>query len=200
MQAEIFFALLSFCVVATITPGPNNMMLLASGVTYGFKRTIPHMLGVTGGMGIMTLVLGTSMAGIARQLPGFYTGLHIASTLYLLWLAWRIATSTGPSDAGRKGRPMNTIEGALFQWVNPKAWAMVLGAITSFTRPDHMLADLPFIVGTLLVVGLPCNMLWTGTGAALQSLLAEPRVLRVFNVTMAGVLVLSILPGLKALF
>ncbi len=200
MHAEIFLALLSFCLVATITPGPNNMMLLASGVSYGFKRTIPHMLGVTGGMGIMTLVVGTSMAGIARQLPGFYTGLHIASTLYLLWLAWRIATSTGPSEAGRKGRPMNPVEAAIFQWVNPKAWAMVLGAITSFARPDHLLNDLPIIIATFLAVGLPCNMLWAGTGAALQSVLAEPRVLRMFNVTMAGVLVLSILPGLLALF
>lgn len=199
MAFELYLALLSFCVVATITPGPNNMMLLASGVTFGFKRTIPHMLGITSGVGVMALALGISMAGIARHLPQLYAVLHMLSTLYLLYLAWRIATSAGPGSAGRNGRPMNTLEAILFQWVNPKAWAMVLGAITSFARPDHLLADLPVIVATFLVIGLPCNMVWAGTGATLQSLLREPRALRTFNIVMAGVLVLSILPGLREL-
>lgn len=200
MRPDLFLALFSFCLVATITPGPNNMMLLASGVTYGFRRTFPHMIGITGGLALMSLVLGLSMAGIAQQLPALYAGLHIVSTLYLLWLAWRIATSAGPKSAGRRGRPFNTVEAAIFQWVNPKAWAMVLGAITSFTRPDHLTADLPFIVTTFLAIGLPCNMIWAGTGAALQGMLANPRALRLFNMIMALVLVISILPGLKDLF
>jgi threonine/homoserine/homoserine lactone efflux protein len=199
MRPDLFLALLSFCFVATITPGPNNMMLLASGVTYGFKRTIPHMLGITSGVAVMALMLGLSMAGIAQHLPRLYAVLHVVSTLYLLWLAWRIATSAGPGSAGRNGRPMNTVEGILFQWVNPKAWAMVLGAITSFTRPEHLLADLPIVVGTFLTVGLPCNMVWAGTGATLQSMLREPRTLRIFNVAMAAILVISILPGLREL-
>lgn len=199
MQTDVYFALLPFCVAATITPGPNNMMLLASGVTFGFWRTLPHMLGITSGVAVMALTLGIGMVGVARHLPRLYAILHLLSTLYLLYLAWRIATSAGPGSAGRNGRPMNTLEAILFQWINPKAWAMVLGAITSFARPDHLLADLPVVVGTFLVIGLPCNMIWAGTGATLQSVLRDPRTLRLFNIAMAGVLVLSILPGLREL-
>jgi threonine/homoserine/homoserine lactone efflux protein len=199
MTSELFPALLTFCLVATVTPGPNNMMLLASGVTFGFKRTIPHMLGVTGGVALMTLLIGTGLAGLARHLPRFYVALHIVSTLYMLYLAWRIATAAGPRDAQQGGRPMRTPEAMLFQWVNPKAWAMVLGVIASFARPDHLIADLPLIVATFLAVGLPCNALWAGAGTALSSALRKPRTLRLFNVAMAVLLVASILPGLRAL-
>lgn len=199
MPPEIFFPLASFCLVSSITPGPNNMMLLASGATFGLRRTVPHMVGISTGCAVLVLVLGWTLAGIVGHVPGLFTALHIVSTLYLLWLAWRIATSSRPHGSGARGRPFGMLDAAAFQWVNPKAWAMVLGAVTSFARPDHLLVDVPLIALVLMTVGLPCIALWAGSGQLLSRALSDPRALRVFNIGMAAVLVASILPGLWTL-
>jgi threonine/homoserine/homoserine lactone efflux protein len=196
MHTEILFALMSFCLVASITPGPNNMMLLSSGATFGLRRTLPHVVGISGGCALMVLVLGWSLAGIADHLPILYTMLHIVSTAYLLWLAWRIATSDGLHEAAAKRRPLGVVDAAAFQWVNPKAWAMVLGAVASFARPGHVALDVPVIAIVLIGVGLPCILLWAGSGSMLKNLLRHPHALRAFNIGMAALLVLSILPGL----
>jgi len=195
MQTEILLALLSFCLVSTITPGPNNMMLLASGANFGLRRTVPHILGISGGCAVMVFVLGWGLAGIFDRAPALYVALHIASTAYLLWLAWRIATSTGPGEAAVRGEPLGALGAAAFQWVNPKAWAMVLGAVASFARPGHIVMDVPVIAIVLIVVGLPCITLWAGSGSMLKGVLARPGALRLFNWSMAALLVASILPG-----
>ena len=199
MAAELYLALLSFCFVTTITPGPNNMMLLSSGLTFGMKRSLPHMAGVASGVILMTLVVGIAMAGVARYLPMLHRVLHIVSTVYLLWLAWKIARSGGPGDSDASARPMRFLEGVGFQWVNPKAWAMVLGAVSTFTRPDHLAADLPIVLAAFALVGPPCNMLWVAAGSALKAKLRNPRTVRAVNIGLAGVLVVSILPGLGSL-
>jgi len=196
MAPELLFPLASFCLVSSITPGPNNMMLLSSGATFGLRRTTPHLIGISGGCAIMVLVLGWALAGMVGRVPGLFTALHIAATLYLLWLAWRIATSTGPNGASKRGEPFSFLEAAAFQWVNPKAWAMVLGAVTSFARPNHLLADVSVIASVLVVVGMPCILLWAGAGQVLSRFLADPRALRGFNLGMAALLVASILPGI----
>ncbi len=175
----MLLALLTFCLVATITPGPNNMMLLSSGATFGFRRTVPHILGISAGCAIMVVVVGLALSGVAEHLPRFYSALHIAASAYMLWLAWRIATSAGPGQANASGRPIGPIAAAAFQWVNPKAWAMVLGAVS---------------------VGLPCIALWAGCGTLLQHLLDRPKALRAFNWSMAALLVLSLVPGWQELF
>jgi threonine/homoserine/homoserine lactone efflux protein len=195
MSLAILLALASFCLAATITPGPNNMMLLASGASFGLRRTLPHLIGISGGCAIMVLVLGWSMAGLMTRVPALYMLLHIASTAYLLWLAWRIATAAGPHAAKARARPFSMLDAAGFQWVNPKAWAMVLGAVASFARPDHLVADVLTIALVLVLVGFPCIMLWAGCGAVLTRFLHHPRALRAFNLVMAGLLVLSIMPG-----
>ncbi len=187
--------LASFCMVSTITPGPNNMMLLSSGATFGLRRTAPHILGIAGGCALMVLVLGWTVAGLATRMPILFDILHVVSTAYLLWLAWRIATSAGPHEAGARGRPLTMLDAAAFQWVNPKAWAMVLGAVASFARPDHLAIDVPVIAMVLGLIGLPCITLWAGSGSMLQGLLADRRILRAFNIGMAALLVASIAPG-----
>jgi threonine/homoserine/homoserine lactone efflux protein len=199
MPPELLLPLASFCLVSSITPGPNNMMLLASGATFGLRRTVPHMAGVSGGCALMVLVLGGALAGAVGRMPGLFTALHLVATLYLLWLAWRIATSTGPHGTGARARPFGALDAAGFQWVNPKAWAMVLGAVTSFARPDHLLIDVPSIALVLMAIGLPCIALWAGSGQLLSRFLSDPRALRVFNIGMAALLVASIWPGLRAL-
>lgn len=191
----MLLALSSFCLVSSITPGPNNMMLLSSGATFGLRRTVPHIVGISGGCALMVLVVGWSLSGIAEHLPNFYSALHVAATAYLLWLAWRIATSRGPGDAETAGKPIGVLAAAAFQWVNPKAWAMVLGAVSNFARPDRMFSDVLLIAGVLIVVGLPCITLWAGGGAMLQRVLQRPRALRAFNWSMAALLVLSLVPG-----
>jgi threonine/homoserine/homoserine lactone efflux protein len=195
MPPTLLVPLISFCLVSSITPGPNNMMLLSSGATFGLRRTTPHMFGISGGLALMVLVLGWALAGVIGRAPGLFTALHVVATLYLLWLAWRIATSTGPHGALARARPFGAIDAAGFQWVNPKAWAMVLGAVTNFARPDHLLVDVPLIAGVLIVVGLPCIALWAGSGQLFSRALADPRALRAFNYGMAALLVASILLG-----
>jgi threonine/homoserine/homoserine lactone efflux protein len=196
MTPDILLALVLFVLVASITPGPNNMMLLSSGVTFGFARTIPHILGISAGCVVMVLALGWSMAGIVRHMPVLYSALHILSAIYLCWLAWRIATSVGPGDVAKSGRPLRFIDAAGFQWVNPKAWAMVLGAVSSFARPGHLALDVPLIALVLFLVGLPSICLWAGSGLVLKRVLRNPATLRAFNIGMALLLVGSILPGL----
>jgi len=185
-----------FCLVATITPGPNNMMLLSSGATYGFRRTSPHIIGISVGGAIMSTLLGFSIANVASRLPGFYTALHIVSSLYLLWLAWRIARSTGLREVKAGGRPLRVVDAAIFQWVNPKAWAIALGALAGFARPAHLVGDIAVIVLVRTFVGLPSLSLWAGFGLVLKRYLKSPVALRAFNIGMASLLVLSLLPEL----
>lgn len=196
MSVAIFLALASYCLAASITPGPNNMMLLSSGATFGLRRTVPHLVGIAAGCAVMVLALGWCLAGIADHLPAFYMLLHIVSTAYLLWLAWRIATSKGPNAAGLRDRPLRALDAAAFQWINPKAWVLVLGAVTSFARPGHMVIDVPVIAGVLTVFCSPCFALWAGSGSLLKRFLQRPRALRTFNLLMAALLMLSIMPGL----
>lgn len=191
----MLLALASFCLVSSITPGPNNMMLLSSGATFGLKRTIPHILGISAGCAVMVLVVGWSLGGVAQHLPAFYSALHIVATAYLLWLAWRIATSTSAGTSASSARPLGMLGAAAFQWVNPKAWAMILGAVANFARPDTMHTDVVLIAGVLVVVGLPAITLWAGGGSMLQGVLARPGALRIFNWSMAALLVASLVPG-----
>lgn len=199
MPPELLLPLASFCMVSSITPGPNNMMLLSSGATFGLRRTVPHLIGISSGCALMVLVLGWALAGVMGHVPGLFTALHIVSTLYLLWLAWRIAHSAGPNGARARARPFSALDASAFQWVNPKAWAMALGAVTSFARPDHLAIDVPLIALTLMAVGFPCIVLWAGAGQMLSRFLADPRALRLFNIGMAALLVASILPGIVEL-
>lgn len=196
MSPDILIALVTFCVVSTVTPGPNNMMLLSSGATFGFQRTIPHILGISIGCVVMVLSLGLGLAGVIARAPWLYTALHIVSTGYLLYLSWRIATSAGVGAPSARARPLRFIDAAAFQWVNPKAWAMTLGATTSFARPESLTGDVSMVALVLAVVGLPCIMLWAGGGTVVRQLLTRPGALRAFNIGMAALLVASLLPGI----
>lgn len=199
MPIDTFIALVTFCIVSTVTPGPNNMMLLSSGATFGFRRTLPHILGISLGCVFMVLLLGLGLASVIGRVPWLYTVLHVASTGYLLYLAWRIATSVGVGGASARAKPLSFLDAAAFQWVNPKAWAMTLGAATSFSRADHLFGDIFVIATALVFCGLPCIMLWAGGGTVVRRLLTRPEMLRAFNIGMAALLVISLVPGLLEL-
>lgn len=199
IPVDTLAALAVFAVVSCGTPGPNNMMLLSSGATFGFRRTLPHILGISGGCAIMTLLLGFGLAEVLARLPWLYSLLHVVSTAYLCYLAWRIATSIGVGGGSARAWPLTFLEAAAFQWVNPKAWVMTLGAVTSFVRPYHFTFDLIVVASVICALGLPCIMLWAGGGTIVRRLLTRPGALRVFNISMAALLILSLIPGLAEL-
>jgi threonine/homoserine/homoserine lactone efflux protein len=194
MSADLFLALVTFAFVASITPGPNNLMLLASGVNFGFRRTIPHMLGIGIGFTIMVMIVGMGLGKLFEVYPAIYTALRVMGGLYMLWLAWKIANS-GPVGEGKiAGAPMSFLQAALFQWVNPKAWVMAVTAIAAYTLPDDYFRSVLLVSIVFGLVNLPSVSTWALFGTGLKHVLNEPRVFRAFNVTMAALLVLSLAP------
>lgn len=198
MPHDLLLALMLYAFVSSITPGPNNLMLLASGVNFGFRRTIPHMLGIGAGFTVMTLLVGLGLAGLFTAWPPARTLLAVVSVAYLLWLAWKIAHAAPPAaDAPATGRPLSFLQAAAFQWVNPKAWTMALTACTLYAPG----ADGSSVLVVALVFGavnLPCVSSWAGLGSALRGWLADPARLRLFNRTMAALLVATLWPVLAA--
>ncbi|KVL30633.1 LysE family translocator [Burkholderia sp. MSMB1835] len=183
-----------FALVTSITPGPNNTMLLASGVNFGFRRTVPHLFGISIGVAILMLCVGFGLGEAFKRLPLLYTILEAASVAYLLYLAWRIGTSGEVKAHGAKPRPMTFIEAAAFQWVNPKAWMMVLTAATTIRLSADYGMNAAWMSVVFILIGFPCICLWAAFGLGLRRFLSNPRALRIFNVTMAVLLILSLYP------
>jgi threonine/homoserine/homoserine lactone efflux protein len=196
MTYEIVLGLIVFSLVSSITPGPNNLMLMASGANFGFRRTLPHMLGVAIGFSLMVLLVGVGLVQVFDAFPTSYQLLKVVSVAYLLYLAWKIGTaapSQGNTEAG--GRPFSFVQAALFQWVNPKAWTMALTAVSVYS-PSQNIAAIAFVAAVFGAINLPCISLWTTLGLQLQNLLTSPTRLRAFNITMALLLVTSLYPVL----
>ena len=195
MMLETLPALALFALVTSVTPGPNNLMLMASGANFGFRRTVPHMLGVGLGFVLMTFLVGIGLAGLFQTYPLAVTALEVVSVVYMLWLAWKIANAAAPKDRQAGGTPMTFLQAAAFQWVNPKAWAMALTAITVHA-PDRSLWAVALVAVIFGAINLPSVSLWTLIGQQLRRLLTNTRRLMIFNWTMAGLLVLSLAPVL----
>ncbi|MBV7484264.1 LysE family translocator [Bordetella sp. BOR01] len=188
-----------FALVSSITPGPNNIMLASSGLTFGFRRTIPHMLGVNLGFTVMLVLVGLGLGTMFQQFPWLYTVLKYAGALYLLYLAWKIALS-GPMDTGsQRGRPFTFLQAALFQWVNPKAWVMAVGVIATYTPQAGFYWNLALAAAVCCLVNLPSIGIWAAFGAGLQKWLHRPLAIRLFNVAMALLLVASLYPVVQEL-
>ena len=194
MTADLLAALVAFAFVSSITPGPNNLMLLASGMNFGFRRTLPHMLGVGLGFVVMVIGVGLGLGQVFEAYPSAYTGLKVAGVAYLLWLAWTLARSGPIGEGEQRGRPMTFLEAAAFQWVNPKAWVMAVSAIAAYTRPDDFRASLLVVAFVFGAVNLPSVGSWALFGVGLRRLLSNPRSVRMFNVAMALLLLASLWP------
>lgn len=193
MTSAILAALLGFAFVTTVTPGPNNLMLMASGANFGFRRTVPHMLGIAGGVSLMALLVGLGLMALFEALPLLGGILKVVSVLYLLWLACKIATAAPIEVREAKAQPMTLIQAAAFQWINPKAWAMCLSAITIYA-PDRTLLSVAIVAGAFALVSLPAISVWAWLGTVIRRWLSSPRRLQVFNLTMAALLVASMYP------
>ena len=199
MTVELFTGLALFSFVSSITPGPNNLMLMASGANFGFRRTLPHMLGVGLGFTAMVTLVGLGLVGLFEAYPLSYEVLKLVSVVYRVYLAWKIATSAAPAgtevSADTQGKPITFIQAVLFQWVNPKAWTMALTALTVYAPSQNFLSVL-LVAVVFGGINLPCVSLWTLLGQQLQRLLTSRRRLVVFNVSMAVLLVVSLYPVL----
>ncbi|EDM67937.1 transporter, LysE family [Moritella sp. PE36] len=195
MEYQQLIALITFAFVSTVSPGPNNIMLMTSGANVGFMRTIPHMLGITFGFSLMVALVGFGLIGLFTAYPVVQQGLRIASMLYLLYLAVKIAKSKPMTNQASDYKPMSFLSAASFQWVNPKAWTMALTAIsvyaTSAEPQDILLVSLIFGL-----VNVPSVSLWTTAGKQLQGILQAPTKIKIFNYSMASLLVFSIVPML----
>ena len=195
MSLALLTALLGFAFVTTVTPGPNNLMLMASGANFGFRRTLPHMLGIVGGLSVMALLVGAGLMALFDALPALNLVLKVASVCYLLWLTLKIATAAPMAARDADSRPMTFLQAAAFQWVNPKAWAMCLSAITLYA-PDRTLLSVAIVAGAFAVVCFPAISVWAWLGTVVRQWLSNATRLKVFNITMAALLVASLYPVL----
>ena len=195
MTPELLLAFVLFAFVTSVTPGPNNMMLLASGVNFGLRRSVPHMLGVSLGFMLLVLAVGLGLGQLFQRWPLLHALLAWGGATYLLYLAWKIARSVAPSDSGAApGKPFTFVQAAAFQWINPKAWIMAITAIGTYIPQDDILGNLLLLASLFALVNGPSVGLWTVAGSLLRKLLQDSRKRRLFNHGMAMLLVLSLYP------
>lgn len=194
MTYELFTGLALFAFASSITPGPNNIMLMASGVNFGLRRTVPHMLGVSLGHGAMTLILGLGLVQIFDLLPWLRTALTVVSVAYLLWLAWKVANAAPPADAKEGTKPLSFLQAAGFQWVNPKAIYMSIYAQTTYAPDAAGWGGAVAVAFVFALVNLPSVATWVWGGTQVRRWLDGPGRLKTFNWTMAALLVLSLYP------
>ncbi len=192
-MGELLAPLLLFAIAGSFTPGPNNLMVTASGRAFGFARTVPHMLGVTIGFGVMVLAFGLGLTQVLSRFPDLHRWLRIAGAAYLIYLAARLALAGDPDrpEAGR--RPLGFLEAGLFQWVNPKAWTLALGVVAAFTTVGgNVTAEVAVMALVFMLTTLPSLALWCLFGVAIGRLMSSPRARRIANLAMAGLVGLSV--------
>lgn len=195
MPIDLLSALAVFAFATSITPGPNNLMLMASGANFGFRRSIPHMLGIGIGFTVMIFGVGAGLIQLFDAYPVSYTALKVLSVAYMLWLAWKTATAAGLHEDATEGHPMTFAQAAAFQWVNPKAWAMALTAITAYA-PDRTLWAIVWVAVVFGAINLPSVSTWTLLGQQMARFLRSHRHRIVFNWVMAALLLASLIPVL----
>ena len=197
MPIDTALTVLVFTFVTSATPGPNTLMVMASGVNFGFRRSVPHMLGVVIGFCLLLLCIGFGLGALLTLWPPLHLTLKIIGGCYLLYLAWRIATVGTLSAVKSNPEPMRLVAAMLFQWVNPKAWMMGVTAMALYTIPSEPYASVILITALFGLVGLPSVALWAGFGSVLRGWLDDPGRLRWFNRVMGLVLALTIVPMIR---
>src|SRR5688572_11683341 len=195
MPYDVFVAMFVFAAVTAFTPGPNNIMVTASGVNFGFARTIPHLAGILIGFQVMLVACGAGLGALFTAYAPLQYALKIVGAAYMLWLAWKVANARPADDEpDSSARPLTFLQAAAFQWVNPKAWVIAISAIAIYVRPSHWLVDFAILLAVFGIFTVLSTATWTGFGVALRGLLRNPRHARIFNAIMAVLLVASIAP------
>ena len=195
MSHESLLALVVFAGVTSITPGPSNLMLLASGANFGFRATVPQVLGITLGFTSLLLAVGLGLGVLLTAFPALHMGLKAVGALYLLYLAWRIASSSALGEGtASQGRPLTLLESAAFQWINPKAWVVALAAMAVHASPESPYLSIALVCLVFALVNLPTVSTWAAFGVALRGYMTEPARLRRFNHAMGFLLAASLWP------
>ncbi|MEF2071840.1 LysE family translocator [Consotaella aegiceratis] len=197
MTADALLGVFLFALAVSMTPGPNNVMLMTSGVNFGFVRTVPHMAGIVAGFAMMMLAVGLGLGALLHTMPTLALALKIAAGLYMLYLAWRIAFSGAIGEADQMARPLTFWQAAAFQWINPKAIGAGLAVTAAHADVLHPLASAVSIAGVFAVISCLSVTTWTGFGLAVRRFLSNPGRLRIFNAVMGLLLVATILPMLR---
>jgi threonine/homoserine/homoserine lactone efflux protein len=196
MSQQLLLAFVVFAAVMFFTPGPNNIMVLSSGLTYGFRRTVPHILGITFGFAFMVGAVGFGFGAVFLAFPILQTILKYAGAAYLVYLAAAIAMS-GPPKPGEAGRaPMTFLGAAMFQWVNVKGWVMVIGTITAYAAIAAFPWNIAIQTALSLSMGIVSTSIWTLFGSVLRPVLTSRTAVRAFNIVMAILLLASLIPVL----
>jgi len=195
MSHQLLLAFIVFAIVMFITPGPNNIMVLSSGLTYGFRRSVPHIAGITIGFAFMIAAVGLGFGTIFVAYPMLQTVLKYAGAAYLVYLAIAIALSGPPKAGAADGRgPMTFLGAAMFQWVNVKGWVMVIGTITAYSAIARFPWNIAIQTVLSLALGVVSTSIWTLFGSALRPILTSERAVRIFNIVMAILLLASLIP------
>ena len=190
---ELLLPLVSFAFVSSITPGPNNLMLSASGVVFGFNRTLPHLLGVCVGFTLLLVVCGSGIGALLIELPAAALALKAFGTVYLLYLAWTFRNALAPQARSASARPLKFAEAVAFQFVNPKAWIMGLTAASVFVpdlEPRYL--GVAIMCAVFSIVNVPCICTWAALGATLKRRLTQDRWRRRFSGAIALLTVYSV--------
>lgn len=196
MPPDLLIALVGFAIASSITPGPNNLLVLTSGLNHGVSRSLPLIAGISFGFAFMLVVIGVGPGSVIRTNASLHTAAKVFGLIYMLWLALKVASST-PSldtDNGQAARPLSALTGVTFQWVNPKAWAIALTGTAAFSAADAAMISLGWIVAVFLVISFGSLSAWAAFGSLMRRLIDTPAKLRAFNITMALLLVASALP------
>lgn len=196
-----YLSIIIFVISTCVTPGPNNVMLMSSGVNFGAARTMRHVIGINVGFPLMLIAVGLGAGVVFRRYPSLHDVLQVVGAVYMLYLAYRIATAPTIDFNANSGAPFGVMSAALFQWVNPKAWVMAVGAVLTYASASTSYAlDVLVIALLFCVFGSPCSLVWVFFGTFLRRYFAKPSALRAFNVAMSVVLVVSLAPALHGLF
>jgi threonine/homoserine/homoserine lactone efflux protein len=197
MTFEHFIALQVFAAIAAYTPGPNNTLLMASGVNFGFKRSLPLVFGVAVGFPLMIGLVGLGLGRLFDTYASLYTVLKYAGAAYMLFLAWKIATSQPANDgANADAQPLSFLQMVMFQWINPKGWIMAITALSAYTTASNYYTGVAIVVATFVFMGLTSALAWASFGAGLKQVMNDARYFRLINIGLAVLLVASLVPML----
>jgi len=194
MPFPVFTGFFIFTVVSAFTPGPNNIIALSSGVGFGFKRTLPHVWGVAVGFAIMTFLVGLGVGLIFERWPWVQQALLVLATFYLVYLAWNLARS-GSFHTGTVAEPLSFFQSVLIQWLNPKAWLAIITILSAFVPKDSFWISLSIVIAVDVVIAWLAVATWALFGVVIKRWLDRPKAVRIFNIVMAALLVLSLIPS-----
>jgi len=197
---DLFLSVLLFAASTTVTPGPNNVMIMTSGLNHGIRKSLPHLLGISIGFPIMLLLIGIGAGTLFEAIPIIHEIIKITGVLYLIYLSWLIATSPTSAMEGKASNPLSFFQAVLFQWVNPKAWVVAIGAVSAYTSlSSHFYKEVMMIAIIFFFVAIPSLSTWLFFGVGLKRILKQPFYQKAFNILMALLLVGSIIPVINEL-